>query len=99
MAIRIRSLIFVQGIEKLKQNPSELERIIKNHIVRGKVSPVWPKLCKSIRPDFQADGAKKADIRADMDPKRWKPKNFVFNEMRQRFLRWVLKFLNTGATK
>ncbi|XP_023342203.1 uncharacterized protein LOC111711948 [Eurytemora carolleeae] len=26
-----------QGIEKLKQNPEELERIIKNHIVRGKV--------------------------------------------------------------
>ena len=26
-----------KGIEKLKQNPEELERIIKNHIVRGKV--------------------------------------------------------------
>jgi hypothetical protein len=26
-----------QGVAKLKQNPEELDRILKNHIVRGKV--------------------------------------------------------------
>jgi hypothetical protein len=27
----------LQGVAKLKQNPEELDRILKNHIVRGKV--------------------------------------------------------------
>ena len=98
MAIRIRSLIFVQGIEKLKQNPSELERIIKNHIVRGKVSPVWPKLCKSIRPDFQADGVKKADIRAD-GPKEMETEKFCFQRNASTFSALGFKILKYGSNQ
>ena len=40
MAGTVKALFhMLQGIEKLKQNPEELERIVKNHIVRGKVRP------------------------------------------------------------
>ena len=27
----------IQGVNKLKQNPKELERIVKNHLVKGQV--------------------------------------------------------------
>ena len=30
-------MLTLQGVNKLKQNPTELERIVKNHLVRGLV--------------------------------------------------------------
>lgn len=36
-AVDLKFMLDIQGVNKLKQNPKELERIVKNHLVKGQV--------------------------------------------------------------